>query len=314
VKVLGVVLACVFASVDAGAQGHDRAVYRSAADLVALNVVVTDRGHRFVGGLSSADFLVLEDGVPQDVAFFAATDVPLDLALLLDTSGSMTDRIGILQRAARKFLDTLRPGDRAMIVDIKNATRTLHPLGPDIRAAAAAIDQLQAGGGTGLYNGLYTTLKGLMKERQGAGDDIRRQAIVVLSDGMDTSSLLGFDDVMEVAKQSGIATYTITVRSPFAPPRGAVASSPSEFAMKTLAEETGARAFFPLVIEELGGVYGAIAQELASQYALGYTPKNVTPDGGFRRIFVQVPERPGVRTRTRSGYTLPRQSRAGTEE
>lgn len=291
-------------------------VFRSSVDLVALNVIVTDVRQRFVAGLSANDFAVFEDGVRQDVSFFAASEVPLDIALLLDTSASMSDKMPIVQRAALGFLATLRPGDRAMIVDIKDATRVLHALQSTESDMASAIRMTRASGGTGLYNGLYMTFKELVKSRTAGAAAVRRQAIVVLSDGQDTSSLMSFDDVMDVAKQSGIATYTITLRGPrlsaYEEARGSRIFSQSEFSMRTLAQETGGQAFFPLDISELDGVYASIARELASQYAIGYTPKAVRADGRFRRIVVQVPASPEMRIRTRSGYT-PRRTAGALE-
>jgi Ca-activated chloride channel homolog len=292
-------------------------VFRSSVDLVALNVIVTDLRQRFVEGLSVADFAVFEDGVLQDVSFFAASEVPLDIAVLLDTSASMSDKMAIMQRAALGFLSTLRVHDRAMIVDIKDATRVLHSLQSSEGDMAAAVKSTRASGGTGLYNGLYLTFKELAKVRAASTSGVRRQAIVVLSDGQDTSSLMSFDDVMDVAKQSGIATYTITLRAPrltaFEQARGARYFSQSEFSMRTLAQETGGQAFFPLDIGELDHVYASIAKELASQYALGYTPKAVRADGRFRRIVVQLPANPEMRIRTRSGYTPKRTSGGALE-
>lgn len=288
--------------------------FRSSVDLVALNVVVTDPRQRFVGGLSLGDFAVFEDGVRQDVSFFAASNVPLDLAILLDTSASMSDKMAIVQRAAMGFLSTMRPGDRAMIVDIKDATRVIHTLDADASGISAAIKSTRASGGTGLYNGLYLTFKELAKARSAGAGEVRRQAIVVLSDGQDTSSLVSFEDVMEVAKQAGIATYTITLRSPrltSEEPRGTRYLSESEFSMRVLAQETGGQPFFPLDVGQLDSVYGSIAKELASQYALGYMPKSMRQDGRFRRIVVQVPDRPEMRIRTRSGYTPNRRVTAG---
>lgn len=284
-------------------------VFRSGVDLVALNVVVTDGQQKFVTGLRADNFAVFEDGIQQDVSYFAATAVPLDIALLLDTSASMTDKVTIMQQAATGFASTLRTEDRAMVVDIKDATRILQPLTGNVPAVLSAIKTTTPRGGTGLYNGLYLTLKELVKERR-TNEDIRRQAIVVFSDGDDTASLVSFDDVMEVAKQAGIAIYTITLRSKFAVQMASSSGrryfSQSEYSMKALAQETGARAFFPLEISELAGVYGSIGEELASQYAVGYTPKNPRRDGAFRRVVVRIPDRPGVQVRTRTGYTAPR--------
>ena len=286
-----------------------RTVFRTAVDLVALSVVVTDPQQRFVNGLTASDFAVYEDGVQQDVSFFAATQVPLDLALLLDTSASMQDKMTTMQQAANGFLATLRDGDRAAVVDIKDSVRMAYPLGHDVTEAHAAVQATVARGGTGLYNGLYLALKEMVKQRKANGE-VRRQAIAVLSDGDDTASLVSYEDVMELAKQSGISIYTITLKSPVALKQASMSGrryfSESEFAMKALAQETGARAFFPTEIAELAGVYGSIATELANQYAIGYSPKNGRRDGAFRRVVVRVEAQPGMRTRTRSGYMASR--------
>jgi Ca-activated chloride channel family protein len=288
-------------------------VFRTGVDLVALNVVVTDGQQKHVIGLSADNFAVYEDGVQQSVSFFAAKDVPLDLSLLLDTSASMTDKMQTMQEAAIGFAGTLRAGDRVSIVDVKDSVKVLHALDADPADAPAAIRRTSARGGTALYNGLYMTLKEMVKQRRDNGE-VRRQAIAVLSDGEDTASLIGFEDVMDVAKQSGIAIYTITLKSSYvvrtASNSGSRYFSQSEFGMKALAQETGARAFFPTAITELAGVYGSIAEELASQYAIGYTSKNPKRDGAFRRVIVRVLDQPGVRTRTRSGYQSPTTPRA----
>jgi VWFA-related protein len=293
-------------------------VFRTGVDLVALNVVVTDADQNFVTGLNMENFAVYEDGVQQELSFFAAREVPLDLALLLDTSASMSDKMQTMQEAAVGFASTARPGDRVTIVDVKDSVRVLHPLDADPAGAIAAIRQTSARGGTALYNGLYMTIKEMVKQRSLNGE-VRRQAIAVFSDGDDTASLVDFDDVMEVAKQSNIAVYTITLKSAYVL-RSAMATSgsryfsQSEFAMKALAQETGARAFFPTAITELAGVYSSIAEELATQYAIGYTSKNPKRDGAYRRVVVRVLEQPGARTRTRSGYQAARAERVVTTQ
>ena len=289
-----------------------QATFRSNVDLVALNVVVTDSDQKYVSGLRPSDFAVFEDGVQQDVSFFGASGVALDLAILLDTSASMTGKMQLVQQAAIGFLKTLRADDRAIIVDIKDATKIMYPLGGDLEAAKQAILSTSPRGGTALYNGAYLTLKEMVKERRG-NSEVRRQALVVLSDGDDTASLVSYDDLMDLAKQSGIAIYTITMRSKYlvsqAASRGHSYFSQSEFGMKALAQETGARSFFPTELGELSGVYAAIAEELATQYAIGYSSKNPRMDGSYRRVVVQIADKPGIRTRTRAGYTAPRAQR-----
>ena len=295
-----ILAAMLTASAAVSAQAPSR--FRSSIDLVALNVVATDGQGRLISGLNSDEFAVFEDGAAQQISFFAATPLPIDLAILLDTSSSMQDKIATVQAAAVGFVSAIRAGDRVTVVDIKDNVRVIHPLNEDASGARAAIMGTKAKGNTSLYNGLYMTLRELTKQHTSDGD-VRRQAIVVLSDGDDTTSLVSYDDVNELARRSGVAIYTITLRSPFA--RNTLVRSAgnaeTEFSMKELSLLTGARAFFPTAITELAGVYGLIAEELATQYSLGYSPVNLRRDGTFRRIDVRI-GRPGIRARTRTGY------------
>lgn len=299
-------------STERGTSGHDvpgPSRFRSGIDLVALNVIVTDAHHALVPGLTANDFTVFEDRVQQDLSFFAATQVPLDLAILLDTSSSMRDRIRTVQRAAVGFASALRPGDRVSVLDIKGSVATLHPLNGDIAAACDAIRRTVAKGDTALYNGVYLALREMAKGHRDNGE-VRRQALVVLSDGDDTASLVSADDVMEAARQAGVVIYTITLQPAdavqMAARNGYRYFSRSEYTMKALAQDTGGRAFSSTSVSELAGVYGLITRELASHYILGYTSKNPKSDGSFRRVMVRVP---GMQTRTRSGYVATRTGR-----
>jgi VWFA-related protein len=304
-KVLIVALSCLLCCGQLRAQGTE-GTFRSGVDLVSLNVIVTDNRDKFVTGLTEKNFSVFEDGIQQDVSFFAAANVPLDLAILLDMSSSMSDKMTTVQEAAVGFASHLHEGDRVSVIGIRDSSRTLHDLDGDVKGACEAIRRTTAGGGTALYNALYTTIKQMQKVHAADGD-LRRQAIALLTDGDDTTSIVSYDDVLALAKQAGIAIYTIALKSPY--PSIALTSqkyfSESEFAMRSLAQETGARAFFPTDITQLAGVYTMITDELSNQYALGYTSNNPKQDGSFRRVNVRVDE-PNVRTRTRSGYQLPK--------
>jgi len=138
-------------------------------------------------------------------------------------------------------------------------------------------------------------------ECPGAQEEIRRRAIVVLSDGEDTSSLVSFEEVLDLAKRSETAIYTIALRGPDTQTKG---FHEAEYVMRTLAQETGGRPFFPARIDDLSGVYAQIADELASQYTLGYTSKNPRRDGAWRRVVVQV-ARSGLVPRAKKGYYAP---------
>ncbi len=281
--------------------------FRSGASLVSLNVTVIDNSARYVTGLQSSDFAVFEDGVKQDVRFFESTAVPVDLFVLLDTSASMTDRMDVVHEAAIGFLKTLRTGDRGAVVAFSDTVSVVQPLTEDRPLLEKAIESTRAHGATALNNAIYIALKQFAQQAHQDGG-VRRQAIAVLSDGEDTSSLVSFDDVLGLARKMGVNIYTVGLQSKYAGQRQAQDGtrryfSESDYSMKMLARETGAQSFFPAVVTELKNVYASIAAELASQYSIGYVPVNNRNDGRFRRVVVQVTSRPDLKPRTRLGYT-----------
>lgn len=287
------------------------APFKSGASLVALNVTVTDGSKRAVGGLHADDFAVYEDGVQQRVQFFEASGVPIDLILLIDASSSMRDKMTVVHEAALGFLKTLRDGDRGAIVSFSDTVNVSQPLTTDRAALTAAVRGTRADGATALHNALYISLKefGRLAQPGSPGSDVRRQAIAVLSDGEDTSSLVSFDDVLALARRSGVGIYPIRLQSQFASLRTNLDEnrkyfSESAYSMKTLAQETGGQAYFPAMIGELRNVYAVIAQELSTQYSIGYTPTNSRRDGRFRRIVVRLPAQPDLKPRARAGYTV----------
>lgn len=280
-------------------------VFRSGSALVALNVTVQDHGAKYVVGLQPDDFAVYEDGVKQQVQFFEASAVPLDLIVLIDTSSSMADKMATVHEAASGFLKTLRDGDRGAVVGFSDSVSVLQPLTSERALLERAIRGTAAKGSTSLNNAIYVSLKQFAKAAR-ADSDVRRQAIVVLSDGADTSSLVSFDDVLGLARKTGVNIYTVALQSKYAQLRadqgGRRYFSESDYSMKALARETGAQSFFPAA-DQLKGVYGAIATELANQYSIGYVPANTRADGRFRRVIVRVVSKPDLRPRTRLGYT-----------
>ena len=285
-------------------------LFRSGTNLVPLNVTVTDQEKHFVKGLTAADFAVAEDGVAQEVQFFEAADTPADLIVLIDTSSSMSDKMDVVHEAAIGFMRTMKPGDRGAVVAFADGVDVVQPLTSDRQALEHGIQRTAARGATSLNNALYIALKQFGRAARQDGE-VRRQAIAVLSDGEDTSSLVSFDDVLELARKSGVSIYPIVLQSKYAAARGATQGrrrdySEAVYSMRTLAVETGGQAFFPQQIFELKGIYATIAQELSSQYSIAYSPNNGRPDGRFRKISVRVDGRPELKLRTRTGYTAER--------
>jgi Ca-activated chloride channel homolog len=279
-------------------------VFRSGASLVALNVTVTD-GKRLVPNLTVDDFAVYEDGVLQRVQFFESKEVPIDLILLIDTSASMSDKIDVVHEAAVGFLKTLRDNDRGAVVTFGDNVNIAQALTEDRALLEHAVRGSQAQGSTALNNALYVAMKQFARGAQQDGQ-VRRQAIAVLSDGEDTSSVLPFDDVLAMARKSGINIYTICLQNKYSVARaesGRKYFSESDYSMKTLAQETGALSYFPQSVQELKGIYAGISDELSNQYSIGYSPTNWHPDGRFRRIVVRVNAHPELRPRARMGYT-----------
>ena len=171
---------------------------RVGIDVVSLNVTAIDTQNHYVTDLEEKDFSVYEDGVKQDLTVFNRTNLPIALALLVDTSASMESRLQTAQDAAIGFARRLRPQDLAEVIDFDSRVTVLQGFTNKAAELEAAIRRTSAGGSTSMYNAVYIALKDLKKEVATSTDDIRRQAIVVLSDGEDTSSLLPFEEVLDL--------------------------------------------------------------------------------------------------------------------
>lgn len=281
-------------------------IFRGGADIVLLNVTVTDAEGRFVSQLGKDDFQVFEDGRIQEISNFIGTQQPIALSILLDTSTSMEKRLSIAQEAAIGFIRRLGPQDVAQIMSFDSRAETLQDFTGDREALEAAILRTRAGGSTALYNAVYTALSDLKRIRARSPNEIRRQSIVVLSDGEDTSSLVDYAQVEDAAKRSDVSIYTVGLRTrEDAPQRG---FNEADFVLRTLALDTGGRVFYVQEISQLPAIYQQIADELANQYTMGYTSNNPGRDGAWRRIVVKVTQ-PSVSARTKSGYFAPTPTR-----
>jgi len=277
-------------------------IFKATVDLVSLNVTVVDGQNHYLTDMNEEEFSVFEDGAKQELSFFNRTSLPIALSLLMDTSASMESRLPIAQEAAIGFARKLRPQDLAQLVDFDSRVEITQDFTNNVPALEKAIRATAAGGSTSLHNALYISLKELAKIKAKSQDEVRRRAIVVLSDGEDTSSLVSYEEVLDLAKRSETAIYAIGLQ-----PRDTTQSKgfrEAEFVLRQFAQETGGRAFFPSRVEDLKDVYGQIADELSSQYSLGYASKNARRDGGWRRIVVQV-ARPNAVARTKRGYYAP---------
>jgi Ca-activated chloride channel family protein len=281
-------------------------VFRGGTDVVLLNVTVLDGAGHNVSGLTVNDFQVFEDGILQQVSNFSREPRPIALSLVIDSSTSMEQRMATAQQAAIGFVRRLTARDVAQVIDFDSQPIVLQPFTNDAAALEKAIQRTSAGGSTSLYNAVYIALSELRQVRAETAADIRRQAIVLLSDGDDTSSLKTAEEVVDLAKRTDTLVYAISLRDKEERARGQW--SEADFVLRSLAQETGARAYFVNDVTELEAIYVQIADELANQYTLGYTSTNTKRDGAWRRIVVKT-TRPGQAARTRTGYFGPKASR-----
>jgi Ca-activated chloride channel family protein len=288
------------------AQGTARArrpTFPVAAEIVRLNVSVTDLQSRYVTGLDESDFAVFENGVRQGLAFFEREPLPMSVALLMDCSGSMQESLPTAQAAALRFLRTLRAQDLAEVVEFNDRVRILQDYTADPRQLETAIRDTRASGGTALYDAVYIVLKEMVAART---EEPRRRAIVLLSDGEDTTSLSTDEQVMELARAAEVTIYPIGLRPDRAPRRREPELALANHFLTTIAHETGGQVQFPKALSELDSMYGRVAEELRTQYTLGYVPANARRDGKWRRVVVRLLGRSDLRTRHRTGYYAPR--------
>jgi len=183
-------------------------------------------------------------------------------------------------------------------VSFDTRVQLLQSLTNDQASLEQAISRVSANGSTSLYNAIYIALKDLERLKRITPDEVRRRAIVVLSDGDDTASSLTFEDVQDLARRSHTSIYTIAIQTPGLPQHDAA------FVMRHLAQDTGGMAFFPQQTRDLSRIYREVADELASQYLVAYTSTNPARDGKWRNVTVRV-ARPDTIARTRSGYFAP---------
>ena len=281
-----------------------RAQFRSGVEMVPLTVTVTDRAGRYVPGLTAGDFTVFEDGRAQELSTFATVEAPVDLTLLIDTSSSMHQDLRLAQEAAAGLARRLRPGDHAGVMGVATSVSKRQEVTADLLRVEQAIRSLQASGATAIYEAVYVALREFHVARR-AATHIRRQAIVLLSDGLDTASHIPFEHVLDSVRRSDVTVFVIQLERD-----GKVAMDEDDsryalearFAMRALARESGGRFFTPQAASELPAIYDTIGQELGNQYVLGYVPARQGGDGAFRRIAVHVRHPQGTHARTRAGY------------
>jgi Ca-activated chloride channel family protein len=282
------------------AKSQDQQTLSIEVNLVPITVSVSDRKGKFVTNLKKEDFKVFEDDKIQTITNFSSeSNLPLTIALLVDTSGSIRDKLRFEEEAAIEFFySTLQRGkDKALVISFDSGVDLLQDFTDDPEKLADKIRKIRAGGGTSLYDAIY-----LAVNQKLAGQDGRR-VVILITDGDDNSSRVSMTETLEAAQRNEVTLYAISTNSTAF--FGSKEQERGDKTLKKLAEETGGKAFFPLKIQDLASSFLDIHDELRSQYQIGYRPTNAKQDGTFRRIRVDLADK-RYKTRARSGYYMPK--------
>lgn len=288
------------AKADAGADSQAITTLRTSTNEVNVVFTVTDKHGRRVTDLKQSDFRVVDDNKPpQEIrSFHAETNLPLQVALLIDASNSVRDRFKFEQESAIEFLNqTIRPRyDQALVIGFDVTPEVTQDFTDDTGALAHGVHELRPGGGTALYDALYYTCRDkLMKAPKST--PVRR-AIILLSDGEDNQSHVSREEAIEMAQRADAIVYTISTN--VSGTKGA-----GDKVLERIADATGGHAFFPFQIREVADAFAEIQGELRSQYDISYKPADFKADGHYRTIEIVANDRKNFKVRARRGYYAP---------
>jgi VWFA-related protein len=275
---------------------------RIILDVTRVNILftVTDKKGRFVTDLTKADFDIVENKKPQTIQQFTAeSDLPLRIAVLVDTSNSIREQFRFEQEAAIRFMQSvIRPReDRMMLVSFDSAAELVSDLTGDLKQLEQGVKSMRPGGGTALYDAIYFAAKEKLMMDQPR--DKFRRAMIVISDGEDTESRMSRDQALEMAQKADVVIYAISTNITRDDKDG-------DKVLRYLTDETGGQAFFPFKVEDLDQSFENIANELRHQYNIFYRPEPLKTDGLYHPVTVKTKSRKDLIVRARKGYYAPK--------
>ena len=291
-----VISALVLAAMPFAASSQQAPTFRVRAESVVLYVTVTDSSRRLVPNLVEADFEVFDNDRPQEITVFENQVQPISVVVMLDRSASMTANLDLLDAASEQFLLRLLPDDRGRVGGFSDKIE-VHPAGftEDRDELINVLDELDFGNPTRLYDAVEASIAELE-----AVDG--RRVVLVFTDGDDTSSKIGLGDVLDRAREQEVMVYAIGLESDYFNGVRRVRTRPDR-GLRRLAQETGGGYFELQETDDLGPTFTRVAQELHSQYMIGFTPQVL--DGKVHSLEVNVTQR-GMNARARRSYVAPR--------
>ena len=280
---------------------NDDTIIRTEVTRVNMLFTVTDKRGRFVTDLTRGDFTIFENKKQQSIREFTSeSDLPLRLAILIDTSNSIRDRFHFQQEAAVNFINgVMRDQDKAIIVSFDESAELAADLTSDTHILESAVHNLRPGGGTAMYDAIFFACKEKLMLDQPMYKF--RRAMVILSDGDDNQSRHSRDQALEMAQRADTVIYTISTNISHIETEG-------DKVMRYFAEETGGVPFFPFQANDLNQSFENIANELRHQYNLFYAPEPLSNDGQYHHVQIKIKNRKDLVVRARKGYYARRSS------
>jgi len=272
--------------------------------LVLIPVAVTDPMSRFVTGLDKENFKLWEDKVEQDITQFSSEDAPLSVGIVFDTSGSMGAKLQKSRQAVVQFMKTANPQDEFFLVQFNDRPELVQGFTKESEEIQNRLTFTQARGRTALLDGVYLSMSQMKKAHN------PRKAILIISDGGDNSSRYTETEVKNAVREADVQIYAIGIFEPIAARGRTAEEMGGPGLLSEISEQTGGRHFAVDNLAELPDVAAKIGIELRNEYVLGYSPKNVTRDGKYRRVQVKLVKTAGLpplRAMYRTGYYAPTQ-------
>ncbi|MFN2577606.1 MAG: VWA domain-containing protein [Pyrinomonadaceae bacterium] len=285
-------------------------VVRVETNLVSLNVsVYATKLRTEVAKLDQKDFAISEDGRPQEISFFATTDVPFDLVLLLDLSGSTSGKRDLIRKSTKRFIEAARPADRIAVVAFADDVSIVSPLTVDRAKLLSSINEIASGAGSHVWDALEFSLEQVL----GAATSPRRRAVVFMTDGVDNAlgggtagSSISYADLLESVRKHDALIIPIYLdtedRGSFMGDQGKRMYDNARKTLAMLAYESGGLYYNARKLEDLNGVYEQVIEDLSKVYSLGYRPTNQNRDGSWRTVNIEILGHPELKTRARPGY------------
>jgi Ca-activated chloride channel homolog len=291
---------------------EDDGIITFDTELVNLNVRVIDRNNRPINGLAQKDFTILEDNVAQKIEFFSKSEVPTNYSLVIDNSGSLRAQLEKVIEASKIIVGTNRTDDETSVIRFVSSDKIeiLQDFTADKTEINDALDNLFVEGGqTAIIDAVYLAAEKVTEYEKREGNDRKRRALILVSDGEDRDSYYKEAQLFELLRETDVQIYVIGFVGELSKEGGFISKSPQSKAksfLERLATETGGKSYFPNAIGELDEIAKNISSELRTQYSIGYLPSNDRKDGSFRNIKIQIADGPNKQKRiavSRTGRT-----------